>query len=102
MIPTFQEANWNKGSLHNWKGIHSTHCLTGYIALLDYESYVITKLQKLADIVAAELFPERIENYDSLRPAAAFNDHPDTTFDQVCKVIDEVNRRWEGFHVERV
>jgi hypothetical protein len=45
------------------------------------------------DEVAGEQYPDR--HYLGLRPAAAFNDHPDTTWADVEVVLDKASVLWD-------
>lgn len=44
------------------------------------------------DASAKELFPDRMENIH-LTASASFNDHPDTTFEDVIKVIEHAEAK---------
>lgn len=44
--------------------------------------------QRALDEVACEQYTDRL-NHERLRPAAAFNDHPDTTFEDVERVLEK-------------
>jgi hypothetical protein len=51
------------------------------------------RVSLLLDNVVQEQFPDR--GHATLRPAAAFNDHPDTTWADVDLVLDKAARRWD-------
>lgn len=79
-------ANWYKGGLHNQQ--HTKWCVLGHMTDEEARYVYVEPMSK----VIRELFPERVDlRFTSV--IVGFNDHPDTTFDQLMKVIEETERR---------
>jgi hypothetical protein len=56
----------------------------------------ILEIKKVMDKVAGEQYPERALDGDSIVPHFPFfNDHPDTTEDEVIAVMEKAAVRWE-------
>ena len=103
-------------SQRDWKKMHfgtdalNTACIAGALAVQEYGSIsgylsvpsaftsrgskYLRNLRKLGE-VAARLFPERINGISGYK-AVNFNNHPETTVDQVLKVCAEYDREVEA------
>lgn len=83
-------GHWLKGSMADGNG---NHCGIGWVAYqhllssVPIEEYfdAITKM----DVIATEQYPERVYWDDTVRQFASFNDHPDTTEDEVIAVMEK-------------
>ena len=85
-------GHWHKGGLQDHKG---NFCGVGHLwqvgELADYT--VVDECQNLMNMTAGELFPDRA---GKVIPAfATFNDHPDTTEDEVIAVMEKAAIRWD-------
>ena len=69
--------NWIKGSVGNG----DKHCLVGHI----WDMRPLVNVRPLYDAIKM-LYPERVGGIGG-RTIAAFNDHPDTTFEDVQRVL---------------
>ena len=86
LYETINEGNWIKHQAHTRD--FSRHCLIGHAGMV----YGLCAEEfEVLDRTACLLYPERTKAHYALRAAANFNDHPDTTIEdvlRVCKVAD--------------
>jgi len=112
-IPPLPREQWSKVFINAAAGLYCIHTWLGCLlkpivveepktladswdALLDGLTSHATRnrLANTVDAVAIEMFPERVVGgLTALRAGARVNDHPDTTYADVCKILDEANRR---------
>lgn len=79
-LDVLKRGGWIKGELKSSQG----RCLLG--ACIGTNKFM--SWGEACDEVAAEQFPDRIEAAaDGLRPAAAVNDHPATTFADIELIV---------------
>ena len=91
-IPPLQESEWTKGKL--FTPARKRHCLLAHISILHSQPTSLQIHRQMYDaltLVITELFPERTQY--GIGNISYFNDHPRTTYSDVCKVIEEANRR---------
>jgi len=89
-------GRWYKGGLGdgagNWCGIGHLQEVAPFRNAHDYG-------QQQMDKVAEEQYPDRLGSKDGagfqLVPFAAFNDHPDTTEDEVIAVMEKAAILWD-------
>jgi hypothetical protein len=86
LYETITAENWVKGSYTS----RESHCLVGHLNAR--RIYMIEDFTRLVDAIRL-LFPERLMKAmpSSMLLAEIFNDHPDTTVEdviRVCKVAD--------------
>lgn len=99
---------WTKGTLEKVSEVGCKRCLLGWVsyAITDNASSSSSKVEdtKAARVVAEtirRMFPERARNDEMTRVAimVAFNDHKDTTFEDVRRVVEKAAWRepilWE-------
>lgn len=84
---------WTKGTLDNGSG---SYCLVG--ACYEIEAFyngAFTTFDVVVPIeaVVLEQYPDRVRGM--MAPVVNFNDHPDTTWADVDRVLDKAAVRWE-------
>lgn len=91
-------GHWYKGGL---KDNHGNYCGIGWLELMHKEAKTVDVNAEgwwpqgtLMDEVAMELYYDRVV-IDNMRPFAVFNDHPDTTEDEVIAVMEKAAIRWD-------
>lgn len=83
-----KEFGMHKGAAH---GPNGSVCVVGAC----YE--VGTRPTSILDKIASEQFPDRVNGERPLRAIAAFNDHPDTTLDDVRVVLEKADIKFQEF-----
>lgn len=81
------EKDWGKGFTSN----NGRFCLVGACGMARSNYSECDKaIRKLEEVITRK-FPERAETqFSSVHDRVInFNDHPDTTFEEVCQVIEE-------------
>ena len=76
LYETITAENWKKGGI----GVGPTHCLVGHLIYSEADPSVVMPIHQ----AIRTLYPERVEGS---RIMVAFNDHPDTTFEDVQRVL---------------
>lgn len=89
---------WYQGDMENEDG--TACCGLGWVARVERSMGldIMDKIETgdLMDTVAFEQYPDRaIDDNGDLRYFAAFNDHPDTTEDEVIAVMEKAAVRWD-------
>lgn len=84
-IEVLAERGWTKGTLEDANGV----CIIG--ACL--HAYRFFELSPIRDVVE-EQYPERVKR-PGFSPVAAFNDHPDTTLEDVILVLEKAAARFD-------
>lgn len=91
VLDRLREKGWCKGG---FDGPDGSHCIVG--AFRGFLS--MARLQSLEGILR-EQYPDRIAG--RLCPIPNFNDHPDTTFADVERVLEKAAIKWEEERVLR-
>ena len=91
-------GHWYQGDMENEDG--TACCGLGWLARAE-SNYNLSIMEKIdsgdfMDKVAFEQYPDRaVDPEGDLRYFAAFNDHPDTTEDEVIAVMEKAAIRWD-------
>lgn len=80
VIDKLNELGWHKGALRNPNGTEV--CLVGA-----HVEAGVRGTDCLIEDAIEQLFPEQVAPPNGLRVVARFNDHPDTTFEDVILVL---------------
>lgn len=95
-LETLREQGWIKYKLFNKQGAHCArgalmHAVTGNddaIGMWDIWD-TVSKEDRLLNEVARELFPDRYDGMEVGGDLICFNNHPDTTFEDVEQVFEK-------------
>lgn len=94
-------GHWHQGSLNDGRG---NFCGIGHVRQvmenngieIDNTSGLFFKISKIMNEVAGEQYPERaVYNLSDMYSFANFNDHPDTTEDEVVAVMEKAAVRFD-------
>ena len=96
VLDRLREKGWMKGS---FGPTHGPNCLVGASQNVPLPGIGWERLCDRVDMVVKEQYPERRKG--SLATVPNFNDHPDTTFSDVERVLEKAAVKWEEERVLR-
>lgn len=82
-------GHWYKGGLSDGNG---NNCGLGHVLRVSGSTYDAARC--IMNNVAYEQYPDR-SNFDNLKGFASFNDHPDTTEEEVLAVMEKAAIKWD-------
>lgn len=94
VLDRLREKEWLKGQLG---GLNGPNCING--ALFFEEVWENGKNRDSLALIILEQYPERLEK--AFFSVPAFNNHPDTTFSDVERVLEKAAVKWEEERVTR-
>jgi hypothetical protein len=93
LLDTVTEETWYQGALFNFAGTRA--CLVGHVARVVEHTDTVGKVRGYETACEAlnhaiyARYPDRVAANDSKSPIARFNDHTDTTIEDVHLVIKD-------------
>jgi hypothetical protein len=95
-----RECGWIKGELGGEYGgpaclVGACEAVSDYYLFTEHYQFTEQRVVPILNKIVEEQYPDRLfDDEEDLVPAARFNDHPDTTLDDVVAVLEKAEVRY--------